>query len=149
MAAIDEALVSQILNSTTRVGNTVPTLTTPIVIRLDSTAATAAAPGTEITGTGYSRLSITAAGGFSTSAAGSAVTGPVTSVLTWTNSSGSTWSIVSLDVYDSTGTPIRTWFGNWTGQPITVNNGSSFQVNTSAYPSPLLTNRSACSYVNA
>ena len=131
MAAIDQALVSQILNSTTRNTNSVPTLTNPIVIRLDSTAATAAAPGTEITGTGYSRLSITAAGGFSASAAGSTITGPVTSALTWTNSSGSTWSIQSIDVYDSAGSPIRTWFGNWTGAPITVNSGNSFQVNTS------------------
>jgi hypothetical protein len=132
MAAIDQGLVSQILNSTTRNTNTVPTLTNPINMRLDSTAATAAAPGTELTGSGYSRLSITAAGGFSASAAGSTITGPVTSPLTWTNASGSSWTIVSLDVYDSTGTPIRTWFGNWSGQPITVNNGNSFQVNTNA-----------------
>jgi hypothetical protein len=55
----------------------------------------------------------------------------VTSALTWTNSSGSTWSIQSIDVYDSAGSPIRTWFGNWTGAPITVNSGNSFQVNTS------------------
>jgi hypothetical protein len=132
MAAIDQALVSQILNSTTRVGNTVPTLTTPIVVRLDSTAATAAAPGTELTGAGYSRLSVTGAGGFTASAAGSSVTGPVTTPLVWTNSSGVPWTIVSLDIYDSAGSPIRTWFGLWTGQPITVNNTFSFQVNTSA-----------------
>jgi hypothetical protein len=48
------------------------------------------------------------------------------SVITITNGSGGSWSIVGLDVTDSTGA--RSMFGNFNGQPIAVANGNGFQV---------------------
>lgn len=95
-------------------------------LKLTSTASTGSASGTEITGSGYT------AGGtaFSTqstaSSSGSSVTLPHTTAISWTNGSGGAWSIVSLEVTDAA--PIRVWYGNWNGQPISVANGNTFQV---------------------
>jgi hypothetical protein len=60
------------------------------------------------------------------SSSGSAVTLPASTALSWTNSSGGAWSIQSFDLTDSAGT--RAWFGNFTGAPISVANGNTFQV---------------------
>jgi hypothetical protein len=126
MAALDQAMVSKVLNSTCS-ATAFTTLTTAFKIRLDSSAASASAAGTEITGgSGYTTGGQNTSAPFaSTSSSGSAVTIPHTAVLTWTNS-GSTWSIVSLDLTDGAG--VRTYFGNWNGQPISVANGNTFQV---------------------
>lgn len=126
MAAIDQAMVSKILNSTTS-ATAFATLTTGFKVRLNSTASTAAASGTELTGTGYTAGGQTSAAPFATtSVAGSAVTLPHTAVLSWTNGSGAAWSIVSMDLTD--GAAVRTWFGNFNGQPIAVANGNTFQI---------------------
>jgi hypothetical protein len=99
-------------------------------LKLTSTASTGSASGTEITGSGYT------AGGtaFSTqstaSTTGSNVTMPATTAISWTNGSGGAWSIVSLEITDAA--PIRVWYGNWNGQPISVANGNTFQVAASA-----------------
>jgi hypothetical protein len=93
-------------------------------IRLNSTASTAAAAGTEITGTGYTAGGSTV-GQSTASTAGSNVTVPVAAT-SWTNSSGSAWSIVSFDLTDNVG--VRTWYGNFNGQPIAVANGNTFQI---------------------
>jgi len=127
MAAIEQAMVSKILNSTTS-ATAFTTLTTGFKVRLNSTASTASAAGTEIaSGGGYTTGGQTSTAPFaSTSVAGSAVTIPHTALLTWTNSSGGAWSIVSLDLTDGAG--VRTWFGNFTGQPISVASGNTFQI---------------------
>jgi hypothetical protein len=127
MAAIDQAMVSKVLNSTTS-ATAFTTLTTGFKVRLNSTASTASASGTELaSGGGYTTGGQTSTGPFaSTSAAGSAVTIPHTAILTWTNSSGGAWSIVSMDLTDGAG--VRTWFGNWNGQPISIATGNTFQV---------------------
>jgi hypothetical protein len=127
MAAIEQAMVSKILNSTTS-ATAFTTLTTGFKVRLNSTASTASAAGTEIaSGGGYVTGGQTSTAPFaSTSSAGSNVTIPNTAVLTWTNSSGGAWSIVSLDLTDGAG--VRTWFGNFTGQPVSVANGNTFQI---------------------
>lgn len=126
MAAIDQSMVSKILNSTCS-ATAFTTLTTGFKVRLNSTASTASASGTELpNGSGYVTGGQTSSAPFaSTSAAGSSVTIPHTAVLTWTNSSGSPWTIVSIDLTDGAG--VRTWFGNVNGQPITVANGNTFQ----------------------
>ena len=129
MAAIDAAMVSKILNATTSI-TAFSTLTTAMKVRLASTASTASAPGTEITGTGYTAGGAVIA--FTTSSAGSAVTGPTGSAINWTNGSGSPWSMQSLDITDSAGTPIRTWFGNFTGAPVAVAAGNVFQLAVNA-----------------
>lgn len=99
---------------------------TAMKLKLTSTASTAAASGTELTGTGYTAGG-TALGTASTSSTnGSAVTLPAGSAVSWTNSSGSSWSIQSLEITDGAGT--RVWFGDFTGAPITVANGNTFQI---------------------
>ena len=89
-------------------------------------ASTAAAAGTELTGTGYTAGGQALSTQSTASSAGSGVTLPATSALSWTNSSGGAWSIVSFDLTDNAA--VRTWFGNFTGQPISVANGNTFQI---------------------
>lgn len=129
-AALDQAMAQKIMNSITS-ATAFTTLTTGFRIRLDSTAATASAAGTEITGTGYTAGGQTSTAPFAstaTLASPSVVTIPHTAVLTWTNGSGSAWSIQSLDLQDGAGTPVRTMYGNWNGAPVSVANGNTFQV---------------------
>lgn len=132
MAAIDQTMVSNILNATlpTGSGGAPGSFTavggTAMKVRLNSTASTPSAAGTEISGSGYTAGGTAVPGASTASSAGSSVTLPHTGALTWTNNSGSSWSIVSLDVTSSAAT--RTWFGNFTGQPISVANGNSFQI---------------------
>jgi hypothetical protein len=134
MAAIDQTLVSQILNATTPTGTSgAPGTQVPAVggtamkVRLNSAASTASAAGTEIaSGGGYTTGGQVVPAASTASSAGSAVTLPATSALSWTNSSGGAWSIVSMDLTSSAGT--RTWFGNFNGQPISVANGNTFQI---------------------
>lgn len=127
MAAIDQAMVSKILNATTS-ATAFATLTTGFKVRLDSGTDTAAAAGTEIaSGGGYTTGGQTSTAPFaSTSSAGSNVTIPHTAILTWTNSSGSPWSIQSVSLTDGAG--VRTWFGNFTGAPVAVASGNTFQI---------------------
>jgi hypothetical protein len=46
--------------------------------------------------------------------------------VSWTNT-GSGWSLVGLEIWNS-GASTRYLFGTWTGQPITVSTGNTFQV---------------------
>jgi hypothetical protein len=132
----DQAIVSMYLNATLPTGAAgVPAAWTALnasamKLRLDSTAATASAAGTQLTGTGYTPGG-TAMGQSTASSSGSAVTIPV-GATSWTNGSGGAWSIVSLDVTDGAGTPVRTWWGPFNGQPISVANGNVFQVAANA-----------------
>lgn len=128
-AALDQTQAQKVMTYLTT--STAPTaLTTGFRIRLDSTAASASAAGTELTGTGYTAGGQTSTAPFfttATTASPSVTTVPHTAVLTWTNG-GTAWNIVSLDVNDGAGSPIRTMYGNWNGQPIGVANGNTFQV---------------------
>jgi hypothetical protein len=124
--AIDQAMVSKLLNATTS-ATAFATLTAPFKVRLDSGTDTAAAAGTEITGGGYVAGGQTSTAPFaSTSSAGSNVTIPHTAILTWTNASGGAWSVQSLSLVSAD--PTRTWFGNFTGAPVAVANGNTFQI---------------------
>ena len=133
MAAIDAALVSQILNALTPVGASgVPGTTlaalggSAMKLKLTSTASTASASGTELTGTGYTAGGTAFANASTASSAGSNVTCPATAAITWTNGSGGAWSIQSLEITDSAAK--RVWFANWNGAPVAVANGNTFQV---------------------
>jgi hypothetical protein len=132
MAALANTMISNLLNSTPPTGaagipGTFSALGgTAMKVRLNSTASTASAAGTEITGTGYTAGGTAVPAASTASSAGSAVTLPASSALSWTNTSGGAWSIVSLDLTSSAGT--RAWFGNFTGQPISVANGNTFQI---------------------
>jgi len=130
MAAIDQTMVSNILNATTPTGAAgIPGAFTVLAasamkLRLNSTASSASAAGTEIVnGTGYSAGGFTSLGQSAASASGSAVGVPLT---TQSATATSTWSIVSLDLTSSAA--VRAWFGNFTGQPIAVAIGNTFQI---------------------
>jgi len=121
-----QAQANRVLDLT--LGTSTPTMFTGAAkIRLTTTAPTATAAGTELTGTGYTAGGSTIV--FNAASAGSA-TAP-TSTISWTNGSGSSWSIVGLEIWDSAGTPLRWHWGTWTGQPISVPNGAIFQISTS------------------
>lgn len=127
MAAIVQAQANKLLDAT--LGTTALTAFSGAAkIRLTTTAPSATAAGTELTGTGYttggSTVTFSAAASGSTSNSGAAIQ--------WTNGSGGTWSIVGLEIWDSAGTPIRWWYGNFTGQPISVANGNIFQISVGA-----------------
>ena len=132
MAAIDQAMVSNILNATTPTGASGAPGSfsavggTAMKVRLNSGASTASAAGTELSGTGYTTGGTAVPAASTASSAGSSVTLPASSALSWTNGSGGAWSIVSMDLTSSAGT--RAWFGNFNGQPISVANGNTFQV---------------------
>lgn len=92
-------------------------------IRLGTNAPTATSNMTELGGgsgytTGGSSISWNAVSAAATSNSGS---------VSWTNS-GSTWSLVGLEIWDTAGTPLRHLFGSWTGQPISVAVGNTFQL---------------------
>jgi hypothetical protein len=92
-------------------------------IRLGTTAPTATSDMTELTGgSGY-----TTGGSVITWNAAAAGSTSNSNTLTWTNT-GSAWSIVGLEIWDTAGTPLRHLFGTWTGQPIAVPTGDTFQV---------------------
>lgn len=130
--AIDNSMISNILNATTPTGTSgapgsfTAVGGTAMKVRLNSTASTASAAGTELSGSGYTAGGQAVPGASTASSGGSAVTLPAGSALSWTNNSGGAWSIVSMDLTSSAGT--RTWFGNFNGQPISVAAGNTFQI---------------------
>lgn len=132
MAAIDNTMISNILNATTPTGASgapgsfTAVTGTAMKVRLNSGTSSASAAGTELTGTGYTAGGTAVPAASTASSAGSAVTLPATSALSWTNGSGGAWSIQSMDLTGSTGT--RTWFGNFNGAPVAVANGNTFQI---------------------
>jgi len=132
MAAIDQTLVSLILNALTPTGAAgipgtalgTPVGTTAMKLRLNSALSTASAAGTEIVnGTGYAAGGLTSLGASTTSSAGSAVVVPLT---TQSATATSAWSIVSFDLTSTAG--VRGWFGPFNGQPIAVAIGNTFQI---------------------
>lgn len=140
MAAIDQTMVSLILNALTPTGAAgipgtalgTPVGTTAMHIRLNSTASTASAAGTEIPTqtSGYTTASNggwQSLGASTVSSAGSAVGVPLTTQsLVSIGGVVASPGIVSLDLVGNSGT--RCWFGNFNGQPIAVASGNTFQV---------------------
>jgi hypothetical protein len=135
MAAIDQALVSILLNGLTPTGAAgipgtaigTPVGTAAMRIRLNSTLSTASAAGTEIAsqtsgytaGTGWSSL-----GQSTASASGSAVGVPLTTQSFV--SSGSPTAVVSFDLTGSAAQ--RGFWGPFNGPPVNVASGNTFQV---------------------
>lgn len=117
------SLLGSILN-----GTTWPVVPAGWKMRLGSNAPTVSAAMTELTGSGY-----TAGGSTITcnTVAAGVGTLPVANT-SWTNASGGAWSIVGLEVWDTAGTPLRWIWGSWTGQPIAVANGNTFQASAAA-----------------
>ena len=132
MAGVSQALATKVLNATTPTGASgVPGSFaayggSSMKVKLTSTASSAAASGTELTGTGYTAGGQNVGNQSAASSAGSSVTLPATAALSWTNGSGGAWTIQSFELTDSAG--VRTWFGNFTGQPVSVANGNTFTI---------------------
>jgi hypothetical protein len=129
--AIDNALITKILNATSPTGASgIPGTYTALSngamkVKLTSTTSTNAASGTEITGTGYTANGTALANAVTASSAGSNVTLPG-AALTWTNGTAGAWTIVSFELLDAANA--RTWWGNFTGAPVSVAAGNSFQI---------------------
>ena len=135
MAAIDQALVSILLNGLTPTGAAgipgtaigTPVGTAAMRIRLNSTLSTAAAFGTELTtqtsgytaGTGWVMANASAV-----SSAGTAVGVPAVTQSFVSN--GSPTAVVSFDLTGSAAQ--RGFWGPFNGQPVNVANGNTFQV---------------------
>ena len=136
MAALDNAMISKILNALLPVGAAgVPgSMITALSglamrVRLCSTVGTGATAGTELAnGNGYTTNGLAVPGQSTASSSGGNVTLP-SGALTWTNSSGG-WTIASCEIID--GANLRIWFGAFNGQPITVAAGNSFQIAANA-----------------
>ena len=95
----------------------------PTALRLGTTAPTATANMTELTGTGYT------AGGSTIS--WNTVTNMATTnsaAITWTNTSGGNWAIIGAEIWDAAATKLRWFYGSWNGQPVNVANNNSFQL---------------------
>jgi hypothetical protein len=132
MAGIPNTLISNVLNATTPTGTSgAPGTFTAFAgsamkVRLNSTSSTAAANGTQLTGTGYTAGGTAVPAASTASSSGSAVTLPATSALSWTNGSGGAWSIQSFDLTDSAAA--RSWFGDFNGAPVSIANGNTFTI---------------------
>lgn len=127
MAMTDQTRVISMLKSILNGTPAWPTIPAAWKMKLGSTAPTNTTTMTEIaSGGGY------VTGGQAFTSATVSIANPVfpASALSWPNSSGSAWSIVGLEVVD--GAPLRWLFGSWTGQPVAVANGNTFQVAASA-----------------
>lgn len=107
--------------------NTAYTTVAATHIRLGTNTPSATVTMAELSGgTGY-----TTGGSSITWNAVSAAATSNSNTVSWTNS-GSSWSIVALEIWDTAGTPLRHLWGLWTGQPISVANGNTFQVAAAA-----------------
>ena len=121
MACFDQSDATRVLKA--EVNATNYTAATTVSTRLGTDTPSATVNMTQLTGTGY-----TAGGTVMTFNTASAAATSNSSTATWTNGSGGTWSIVSLEIWGNEGTPLRHFWGTWTGQPISVANTNSFAV---------------------
>jgi len=121
MAMFDQTDATNILAAI--LTNTAYTTVTATKIRLGTNAPTATSNMTELGGgTGYTT------GG--SSITWNAVSGASTSnsnTVSWVNG-GTTWSLVGLEIWDTAGSPLRHLWGTWSGQPVSVANGNTFQI---------------------
>ena len=130
MAAIDNTMISNILNALTPTGVAgIPGAFTVFAasamkLRLNSGTSSASAAGTEIVnGTGYAAGGWTSLGQSTASAAGTAVGVPLT---TQSATATSAWSIQSFDLTSSAA--VRGFWGNFNAAPVVVGIGNTFQV---------------------
>jgi hypothetical protein len=92
-------------------------------IKLGTNTPTATTDMTELTGgSGY-----TTGGATITWNAVSAAATSNSDTVSWTNS-GSTWELVGLEIWDTAGSPLRHLWGTWSGEPVAVANGNTFQI---------------------
>lgn len=102
-----------------------PTITGPLKCRVMTAQGTSTSAGTELgTGGGY-----TAAGsGIGTVTWNAAASAAKTNSVALSLANMPSCSLTGLELWDSAGTPIRTEFGLFTGQPIAVGAGNTFTI---------------------
>src|SRR5581483_11313709 len=118
MPALDQGTALMLLGGLTGQSAYTST-TTPLKLHVCMTTPTATVPGTEISGPGYTAGGSTVAFGTPTGTA----TGGIalnTAAITWTNSGSAAWTIYGLDIYDSSGTPVRKAFGPVDDAPLVI-----------------------------
>jgi hypothetical protein len=143
MGAIDNTMINNILNATlpTATGGK-PTATywtagglsvsAAMLMRLDSAAPTASAPGTQVVAQTPTTPTYPTGGwalGASTAASAQSVTLPSANQ-SFVAQSGGTITVAGLDITDSSN--VRSWYGSFNGQPISIANGNTFQVAANA-----------------
>lgn len=91
-------------------------------VRLGTNTPTASVQMSELSSSGYTTGGTT----ITWNTAASATTSNSNTV-SWTNSSGGGWSLVGLEIWDTAG-PNRHLFGTWSGAPVVVAAGNTFQI---------------------
>ena len=126
MPALDANTALMVWQALTGQGSFVATVL-PLKCRLTVSAPTAPVAGVELSGPGYTAggLAVTF-GNFATTSTGAICFN--TTALSWTNTGSAPWVIVGADFYDSSGTPVRKFYGLWDNQPVTIGPGSPFPV---------------------
>jgi hypothetical protein len=132
MSGIDNTMIANILGATVPSGAAgIPGTFTVLVstamkLRLNSTASTGAAAGTDI-GTQTSGYT---AGGWTSLGQSTSTGTPVVYGVPFTTqsfvASGSPTAVYSFDLTSTAG--VRAWFGNFTGAPVNVASGNTFRV---------------------
>lgn len=122
MPALDQGTSSMLLQGMAGISPFVPTVL-PLKCRVTMNAGTATVPGTEISGPGYTPGgNAVTFGNLTLTASGSMLLN--TTALSWTNGGSAAWTVVGLELYDSSGTPVRKAFGLVNGQPLIFGPGS-------------------------
>ena len=105
-------------------GQAATAYTTPLRLALTTTAPTATSAGTEVTGGSYTRQTVTLAAPTGSEPAATSNTALIE--FAGMPAVGGT-GVVGFNIYDSSATPRRVWFGTWNTAK-TVNAGDPFQV---------------------
>lgn len=121
---LPDAIENSVLNLLLR--GTSLTITTPMKARLMTANGTDSSNGTELgTSGGYTAGGATIT--FGSAASGGSISNTV--AVTWTNMPATT--IVGLEIWDSTGTPVRIWWGALASSKTTAS-GDTFEFAISA-----------------
>lgn len=130
MPALDQAVAEMLLNGLAGLSAYTAT-TTPLKLRITMNAPTATVAGTEISGTGYTPGGSTITFSAPTGTPAGALMLSSNSIA-WTNGSSSAWNAVGAEIWDSTGTPRRLWWGLLDDQPLTIGPGSPLSLAAAA-----------------
>lgn len=118
MGALVQTLANQIIDASVGTAS-LSAVTTPIKVALVTANGSATAAGTEVTGGSYARQTVT----FGSAASGSAANNG--SAINFTAMPACT--VVGVDIFDSTGTPRRLWWGALATNKA-VGSGDTFQI---------------------
>lgn len=130
MSGVADAQAKQVINFTL-VNTPATAASTGIKMLLGSTTGSASTAMTQSSWTGYTTGGTACAFG-AASGSGGDISATNTGTPSWTNSSGSSQTIEGIELWDEAGTPLRWWYGAWTGEPVTLANGNTFAVAAAA-----------------